>query len=111
MSHAWSGSSRLRNSATNHDGNPTEKWDTLDNVNDIVNDIVNDNDSVISAEYEQDEDGEEEEVMDSGIFKESLRMPPYEHAKRKLSQLTGMLCCKIERKSLIVHQTDRLKNS
>ncbi|MCJ1467216.1 hypothetical protein MMC07_005839 [Pseudocyphellaria aurata] len=91
MSHAWSGSSRLRASATNNGDKPTDTLDTSNNVNDMVDDIVNDDDSVISAEYEQDEDGEDEDVMGSSIFKHSLRMPPYEHAKRKLSQLTELM--------------------
>lgn len=71
--------SRLKGSATNHGRNPPEDWD-------------DDNDSLMNGEGEDEEDHEEEDGDDnSGIFKKSLRMPPYEHAKRKLSQLIGML--------------------
>lgn len=77
MSFGWSDSRRLRSSATN----PTNQCDTLDD----------DNDSLMSGPEEEDEDGEEDDGNDGGIFKNSLKMPPYEHAKRKLSQLIGML--------------------
>lgn len=39
---------------------------------------------------EEEDEYEEEEEEDEGVFKSRLKMPPYEHAKRKLSQLTGM---------------------
>lgn len=61
-----------------------------------------DKDSPTSCEFftDDDDDGddddkgegeyEEAEVENEGVFKSRLKMPPYEHAKRKLSQLTGM---------------------
>lgn len=51
------------------------------------------NDSLMSGEGEDDEDDEEEDADgdDIGIFKKGLKMPPYEHAKRKLSHLVGRL--------------------
>ena len=60
-----------------------------------------DKDSPTSCEFltdgdDDDDDDEEEgeyeegENEDQGVFKSRLKMPPYEHAKRKLSQLTGM---------------------
>lgn len=80
MSPAWTGSSRLRSSATNHDRNSTDDWRTLDD------DIA----SLLSAEDEDDGVSEEEGMDDSVVFKKSLKMPPFVHAKRKLSQLIGM---------------------
>lgn len=50
----------------------------------IDDDDDDDDDDEEEGEYEE---GEEE---DEGVFKSRLKMPPYEHAKRKLSQLTGM---------------------
>lgn len=40
---------------------------------------------------ENEEENEEQDEDVQRIFKHSLKMPPYEHAKRKLSQLIGML--------------------
>lgn len=83
MSNTWRNSSRLRSSANNHDHNPnpTDQRGTMDD----------EHDSLMSDEGEDDEDGEEEDGDDIGIFKKGLKMPPYEHAKRKLSQLVGRL--------------------
>lgn len=81
MSTTWKNSSRLRSSANNHDHNPTDQQGTVDD----------ENDSLMSGEDENDEDDEEEDGDDIGIFRRSLKMPPYEHAKRKLSQLIGRL--------------------
>lgn len=51
-----------------------------------MDDDADDDDDVDEEEGEY----EEEEEEDEGVFKSRLKMPPYEHAKRKLSQLTGM---------------------
>ena len=69
----------------------------------IKRDSVN-NDAPMNEEISEDESGEENEEeeeeeeeneVDDGeeesVFRRSLKMPPYEHAKRKLSQLIGML--------------------
>lgn len=79
MSSSWNGSSRLRSSTTNHGRNPTNQWATVDD----------DSVSLISGEDEDDEDGEDEN--DDAVFKRSLKMPPFVHAKRQLAQLIGML--------------------
>lgn len=79
MSASWTGSSRLRSSTTNHARNPINQLGTLDD------DAV----SLMSGEDEDDEDGEDED--DDAVFKRSLKMPPYVHAKRQLAQLIGML--------------------
>lgn len=50
----------------------------------IDDDDDDDDDDEEEGEYEDDEE------EDEGVFKSRLKMPPYEHAKRKLSQLTGM---------------------
>lgn len=57
-----------------------------------------DHDSQMSEEMSEDgddEENEEEIEQDDGaeqsVFRQSLKMPPYEHAKRKLSQLIGMM--------------------
>lgn len=50
----------------------------------IDDDDDDDDDDEEEGEYEEDEEEEE------GVFKSRLKMPPYEHAKRKLSQLMGM---------------------
>lgn len=51
------------------------------------------NDSLTSGDFYNDEDDEEDdegdEDNDEEVFKSRLKMPPYEHAKRKLSQLMG----------------------
>lgn len=52
----------------------------------FMDDDADDDDDVDEEEGEY----EEEEEEDEGVFKSRLKMPPYEHAKRKLSQLTGM---------------------
>lgn len=83
MSYTWRNSSRLRSSVNNHDHNPPDQRGTMDDGND----------SLMSGEGEDDEDDEEEDGDgdDIGIFKKGLKMPPYEHAKRKLSHLVGRL--------------------
>lgn len=75
-----SGLPRLRSSAANHGHKPSE-------------DLDDDYESLMNGDDEDDEDREEEEDDEdrSVIFKQSCKMPPYEHAKRKLSQLIGML--------------------
>lgn len=50
----------------------------------FIGDDDYDDDDEEEGEYEEDEE------EDEGVFKSRLKMPPYEHAKRKLSQLTGM---------------------
>lgn len=80
MSPAWTDSSRLRSSATNHDCNSADDLRTLDD------DIA----SLLGVEDEDDGYSEEEAMDDSVGFKKSLKMPPFVHAKRKLAQLIGM---------------------
>lgn len=57
-----------------------------------------DSDSLMSGGLSDDEDNDEEGAEDEeierrdtnfNIFKGDLKMPPYEHAKRQLSQLLG----------------------
>lgn len=53
-----------------------------------------DNDSLVSDRLSHDEDDEENEEYDghdeNNVFRGSLKMPPFEHAKRTLSQLIGI---------------------
>lgn len=67
---------------------PGEKDDDKDSPTSgeflIDDDDDDDDDDEEEGEYEEDEE------EDEGVFKSRLKMPPYEHAKRKLSQLTGM---------------------
>lgn len=78
MPSARSDPPRLRSSAANHGHKPPDY-------------LEDDNDSLMNGDDEDDEDREEDDDDRSVLFKKSLKMPPYEHAKRKLSQLIGML--------------------
>ncbi|MCJ1260431.1 hypothetical protein MMC22_000292 [Lobaria immixta] len=71
---------RLRSSAANHGHKPSE-------------DLEDDDDFLMNGDDEDDEDREEQEDNEdrSVLFKKSLKMPPYEHAKRKLSQLIELM--------------------
>lgn len=47
-------------------------------------------DGLSDVDDEQNEDGDDvNDEEETGIFKKELKMPPYEHAKRQLSQLIG----------------------
>ena len=47
-------------------------------------------DGLSDEDDEQNEDGDDANDEEAtGIFKKELKMPPYEHAKRQLSQLIG----------------------
>lgn len=54
--------------------------------------------SELSDEFSNEDDEEERDVDDgqnedesTNVFMEELKIPPYEHAKRQLSQLLGIM--------------------
>lgn len=67
---------------------PGEKDDDKDSP--TSGEFLIDDDDDDDDDDEEEGDYEEDEEEDEGVFKSRLKMPPYEHAKRKLSQLTGM---------------------